>query len=54
MEICVRGYHIYQSVWTPTLDNYYICVGDSIDRYAVTVKNGDTDPDIVLISPVTL
>ena len=40
----VHGYHIYQSVWTPTLDDELICVRhpfNSINRYAVTVKNGD-------------
>ena len=44
MESCVRGYHIYQSVWTPTLDDELICVRDpfnSIDRYAVAVKSDD-------------
>lgn len=45
MESCVLAYYIYQSLWTPTLDDELICVRDpfnSIDRYAVTVKNGDT------------
>ena len=37
--------YIYQSVWTATLDDELICVGNpfnSIDRYAVAVKNDDT------------
>ena len=45
MESCVCGYHIYQLVWTPTLDDEFICVRypfNSIDRYAVAVKNDDT------------
>ena len=42
IESCFRGYRIYQSVWTPTLDDELIYVRDpfnSIDRYALVVKN---------------
>ncbi len=40
MEIdsCVRGYHVFQSVWTPILDDNLICrqeTGNVHDRYAV-------------------
>ena len=45
IESCVRGYHIYQSVWTAMLDDELICVRNpfnSIDRYAIAVKNDDT------------
>ena len=41
IESCFRGYRIYQSVWTPTLDDELICVRDpfnSIDRYALVVR----------------
>ena len=44
IESCVRGYDIYQSVWTATLDDELICVGNpfnSIDKYVVAVKNDD-------------
>ena len=42
IESCFHGYRIYQSVWTPTLDDELIYVRDpfnSIDRYAFVVKN---------------
>ena len=45
IESCVHGYHIYQSVWTTTLDDEFICARNSfnsIDRYEVAVKNDDT------------
>ena len=45
IESCVCGYNIYQSVWTPTLDDELICVRDpfnSIVKFVVTVKNDDT------------
>ena len=42
MEITsfVRGYHIYSTVWTPTVGEELICkreVGNLVDRYAVGV-----------------
>ena len=47
MESCVRGYHIYQSVWIPVLGEDLICLREpfnSVDRYAVCVKK---DNDII-------
>ena len=38
---CVRGYHIYQSIWRPTPAEIYACARESTnvkDRYAVAVK----------------
>ena len=44
IESCVRGYHVYQSVWTPTIGEELQCVREPtniIDRYAVGVtKDG--------------
>lgn len=43
---CVRGYHVYQSIWTPVVGEGLDCVREptnDIDRYAVmVVKDGTT------------
>ena len=47
MESCVRGYHIYQSVWMPVLREDLICLREpfnSVVKYAVCVKK---DNDII-------
>ena len=38
MESCVRGYYIYQSLWTPALNEELKEPLNSVDRYAVSVK----------------
>ena len=41
---CIRGYHVYQSVWMPVLGEELICLREpfnSVDRYAVCVKKDD-------------
>ena len=48
MEImsCIQGYHIYYTVWTPTVGEYLICrreVGNARDRYAVGVYKQPND-----------
>ena len=40
MRSCVRGYHVYKSIWTPVIGKELQCmrdVGNVIDRYAVGV-----------------
>ena len=40
VESCVRGYHYYQNIWDPVIDEVLTCVqedGNPHDRYAVTV-----------------
>ena len=39
----VRGYHIYQNVWTPTVGEHLLCVREednAEDRYAVATRTG--------------
>ena len=45
MDSCIRGYHVYQSVWMPVLGEELICHREpfnSVDRYAVCVKKDDS------------
>ena len=40
MESCVRGYHYYQNIWDPVIDEVLACVredGNPHDRYVVAV-----------------
>ena len=45
-ESCVRGYHVYESVWTPVMGELLHCApetGNRHDPYAVRVlKSGIT------------
>ena len=37
LQSCVRGFHIYQTVWSPRLDEELDCLredGNVLDRYA--------------------
>ena len=41
LSSCVRGYHVYQSIWRPTIGETYDCTREYTnvkDRYAVAVK----------------
>ena len=41
-ELCVRGYHVYQRIWTAAVEEVLHCEREptnSQDRYAVAVKN---------------
>lgn len=41
---CVRGYHVYQAIWTPTIGDELTCrreVANAVDRYAVGVYFDD-------------
>ena len=41
-ELCVRGYHVYQRIWTAAVGEVLHCEREptnSRDRYAVAVKN---------------
>jgi len=38
----VRGYHIYQDIWVPTIDEELSCereIGNSHDTFAVATRN---------------
>ena len=40
-ELCVRGYHVYQRIWTAAVGEVLHCereLTNSRDRYAVAVK----------------
>ena len=42
---CVRGFHIYQDIWTPVIREELLCEreeGNSNDRYAVSVLDLST------------
>ena len=41
VDSCVRGYHVYKSIWDATVGERLTCVrdpGNQIDRYAVAVN----------------
>ena len=45
MKMCVRGYHVYRSIWEVAVGEMLSCVRESRkahDRYAVTVKKNGT------------
>ena len=40
VESCVRGHHVYSSIWTPELEEALVCereLDNTEDRYAVAV-----------------
>ena len=37
LSSCIRGYHIYQRVWTPVIGEKLKCERDVVDGYAVGV-----------------
>ena len=40
VESCIRGYHYYQNIWDPVVDEVLACVredGNPHDRYAIAV-----------------
>ena len=45
LSSCIRGYHIYQSVWVPAIGELLECnreIRNAMDRYAVSVtKNNE-------------
>ena len=50
VDIAVRGYHIYQSIWTPTIGETLICKqegGNAHDRYAVGCYKPDSNARLV-------
>ena len=52
MNSCVRGYHVYQSVWTPVIGEELICrreVGNAHDRYAVGIYKQDSNRPETLV-----
>ena len=41
---CIRGYHVYQSIWIPSMGEILDCHrerGNAMDRYAVKVLKND-------------
>lgn len=41
MACCIRGYHVYQQIWTSTIGEILSCEREptnGVDRYAVAVK----------------
>ena len=43
VESCVRGHHVYQSVWNPQLGQMLLCereLGNPKDPYAIAVLTG--------------
>ena len=44
-DSCVRGYHIYRSIWDPSLGETYPCereLDNEYDKFAVAVKRDST------------
>ena len=42
---CVRGYHVYQAIWTAAIGEELVCVREptnAVDRYAVAVVRSGT------------
>ena len=45
LESCVRGYHIYKEIWSPTAGQEFQCEREELnaeDPYAVAVICGDS------------
>ena len=43
-ESCIRGFHVYKTIWEPALGEELQCLrehGNARDRYAVAVKRRD-------------
>ena len=43
-ESCIRGYHIYEDMWSSTVGEHLICERETLnltDRYAVAVLKDD-------------
>ena len=50
VDSAVRGYHIYQSIWTPAIGETLICKregGNAHDRYAVGCYKPDSNVTLV-------
>ena len=45
MPCCVRGYHVYQAIWTAAIGEELLCEREptnAVDRYAVAVVRNST------------
>ena len=45
MESCVRGHHVFGSIWSPTIGKQLVCkrqIDNPQDVYAVAVMRGAT------------
>ena len=45
MEVCVRGYHVYNAIWEAAVGDELVCRrerSNRVDRYAVAVVKADT------------
>ena len=45
VESCVRGHHVFGSIWSPTIGEQLVCkrqIGNPQDVYAVAVMRGAT------------
>ena len=55
VEAMVRGYHVYQDIWTAVVGEDFPCkkeAGNTFDPFAVAVMRGDTNT-IILYSFVS-
>ena len=46
MDSCVRGFHVYQDVWTPIIGKALACQRETInieDRYVIAVNKTEVD-----------
>ena len=45
LSSCIRGYHIYKEIWTPSIGEVLLCAREPtniVDRYAVSVQKDET------------
>ena len=45
VDSCIRGYHVFKNVWTPTVGEQLTCqreIGNNKDRYAVVILRNRT------------
>ena len=50
MRTAVRGYHVYQDIWTPTVSDQFDCRQEpknEEDRYAVAVYEDSESTDVL-------
>ena len=44
VKSCIRGHHVYSSIWTPVLHELLTCqreLDNAEDKYAVAVRKGE-------------
>ena len=38
VESAVRGYHVYQSIWTPTIGETLVCKRNAVDLHVLQIS----------------